>query len=77
MPSGARSLAALLASPIIAALVAAYADMLGAPPTPAIDAAHTTDPPLPAATIAAVTTDSTVNAPRRLTSMTARASAMG
>ena len=47
MPAGARSFAALLARAITAPFVAEYADMFGAPVTPAIDAVSTTLPPVP------------------------------
>src|SRR5918994_2339273 len=51
--------------------------MLGAPVTPAIDADDTIEPGTPASTIAALTTESTVNAPSTLTSNTRCASTWG
>jgi hypothetical protein len=77
IPAGARSLAALLASAITAPLVAEYADMFGAPVTPAIDAVSTALPPPPRATIAAAAADSTVNTPVTLTSSSRRNSSTG
>jgi hypothetical protein len=75
--AGARSLAALLARAITAPFVAEYADMFGAPVTPAIDAVSTMLPPAPCATIAAAAAESTANTPVTLTSSSRRSSSTG